>query len=196
MSFNRTRYDECATTAYTSRSVNEGNYRLYPGYVENAQECYSYNGPRNAISDVSTTDKNVLLDWGKMANVESQLQSRTISLSRCNEHQADMDYVKNKTINKTECAVGLNVEDSRFTNPIQSYRSLSTLDLQLQPFLFSNPQCHVIDDRIGLDSRNKIKDSYTMPPARVLDTGQSLPKEETNFKIGYDPCTSSCPKKA
>ena len=39
MSFNRTRYDYCATDAYTSRSVNEGNYRLFPGYVENKQEC-------------------------------------------------------------------------------------------------------------------------------------------------------------
>jgi hypothetical protein len=197
MSFNRTRYDYCATDAYTSRSVNEGNYRLFPGFVENSQECFSYNGPRGSKNDVSTSNKNVLLDWGKMAQVESQLSSRTIALSRCNENQADMDYNNNPIVNKLECANGLNSEDSRFTNPVQTYRSLSTFELQVEPFLFSNPQCHVIDDRIGLDSRNKIKDSYRIPDATYLDYGQALPKENISIPaIGYDICKSdtSCSK--
>jgi len=197
MSFNRTRYDYCATDAYTSRSVNEGNYRLFPGFVENTQECLSYNGPRGSKADVSTSKKTNVLDWGKMAQVESQLTSRTIALSRCNENQADMDYNKNPVVNKLECSAGLNSEDSRFTNPVQSYRSMSTLELQLEPFLFSNPQCHVIDDRIGLDSRNKIKDSYRIPNVTYLDYGQALPRENTQSpSIGYDPCISdnSCPK--
>jgi hypothetical protein len=192
MSFNRTRYDNCATEAYTNRSVNEGNYRLFPGYGENSQECLSYNGPRNSKNDVSTPGKDLLLDWGKMAQVESQLMSRTITLSRCNENQADMDYTKNPVVNKLECSAGLNTEDSRFTNPIQSYRSLSTTELQLQPFLFSNPQCHVIDDRIGLGSRNKVKDTYKVPAAHILDMGQALPKEDPNSPhFGYDPCNSN-----
>jgi hypothetical protein len=194
MSFNRTRYDDCATEAYTGRSVNEGNYRLFPGFVENGDECLSYDGPRGSKNDVSTTSKDILLNWGKMAQVESQLQSRTISLSRCNEKQADMSYGNNETVNKLNCAVPLNAEDTRFTNPIQAYRSMSTLVLQLEPFLFSNPQCHVIDDRIGLNSRSKAKDTYKIPKQVVLDTGAALPKENNTINLGYNPCNNQCAK--
>jgi len=194
MSFNRTRYDDCATEAYTGRSVNEGNYRLFPGFMENGEECLSYDGPRGSKNDVSTSSKDNLLNWGKMAQVESQLQSRTVTLSRCNENQADMTYGNNETVNKLKCAAPLNSEDTRFTNPIQSYRSMSTLVLQLEPFLFSNPQCHVIDDRIGLDSRNKAKDTYRVPKQVVLDRGDALPKENTSINLGYNPCNNQCPK--
>jgi hypothetical protein len=194
MSFNRTRYDDCATEAYTVRSVNEGNYRLFSGFMESGEECLSYDGPRGSKNDVSTAPKKTLLDWGKMAQVESQLQSRTVTLSRCNEFQADMDYGNNERVNKLNCAAPLNSEDTRFTNPIQSYRSMSTLVLQLQPFLFSNPQCHVIDDRIGLNSRSKAKDSYRVPKQPTLDKGEALPKEDTNINLGYNPCQNTCPK--
>ena len=196
MSFNRTRYDDCATDAYTARSINEGNYRLFPGFMENKEQCFSYNGPRGNKSDVSTSEKVPLFDWSKMAQVESQLQSRTIFLSRCNENQADMAYGNNQTVNKLNCAAPLNAEDTRFTNPVQSYRSLSTMILQLQPFLFSNPQCHVIDDRIGLDSRNKAKDSYTIPKVVMVDKGEALPKENPNMELGYNQHRNKtqCPK--
>ena len=195
MSFNRTRYDDCATEAYTGRSVNEGNYRLFPGYVENGEECLSYDGPRGSKNDVSTSSKKVVLDWGKMAQVESQLQSRTVNLSKCNENQADMGYNNNETVNKLNCAAPLNSEDTRFTNPIQAYRSLSTTVLQLQPFLFSNPQCHIIDDRIGLDSRNKAKDTYRIPPNVVFDKGDALPVENPNINLGYNQCRNECVNK-
>ena len=194
MSFNRTRYDDCATEAYTNRSVNEGNYRLFSDFMESGAECLSYDGPRGSKNDVSTTPKNTLLNWGKMAQVESQLQSRTVSLSRCNQNQADMDYGNNEVVNKLNCAASLNSEDTRFTNPIQAYRSMSTLALQIEPYLFSNPQCHVIDDRIGLDSRNKAKDTYRIPKQVVLDTGAALPKENNSINLGYNPCNNQCAK--
>jgi hypothetical protein len=194
MSFNRTRYDDSATEAYTGRSVNEGNYRLFSGFAENGEECLSYNGPRGSKNDVSTTSKSTLLDWGKMAQVESQLQSRSIKLSQSNENQADMKYTNNETVNKLNCAAPLNSEDTRFTNPVQAYRSMSTLSLQLEPFLFSNPQCHIIDDRIGLDSRNKAKDTYIIPQKVILDNGEALPKENASINLGYNPCNSQCAK--
>jgi hypothetical protein len=196
MSFNRTRYDQCATEAYTDRSVNEGNYRLFSGFVENTNECLSYNGPRGSKNDVSTPKKDAsLLNWGKMAQVESQLQSRTKNLSKCNENSADMDYGKNEVVKKVDCEKKLNSEDSRFTYPTQAFRSMSLTTYQLQPFLFSNPQCHIIDDRQGLDSRNKAKDSYKIPSPSVLDKGEALPKENPHAPVlGYSPCNQQCSK--
>ena len=32
MSFNRLRYDECATKLHNERSIGMGDYRLFPGY--------------------------------------------------------------------------------------------------------------------------------------------------------------------
>jgi hypothetical protein len=195
MSFNRTRYDESATKLYTDRSVSEGNYRLYPGYVESKQECLSYDGPRGSKNDVSTSKKSNLLNWGNMAQIESQLQSRTIKLSKSNEKAADMDYNKNETVNKLNCSPALNAEDTRFTYPTQSFRSMSLTSYQLQPFLYSNPQCHIIDDRIGLDSRNKAKDTYRIPEAKIIDKGDALPKENPNApSLGYSPCAQQCNK--
>jgi hypothetical protein len=131
-----------------------------------------------------------------MAQIESQLQSRTIKLSKSNEKAADMDYNKNETVNKLNCSPALNAEDTRFTYPTQSFRSMSLTSYQLQPFLYSNPQCHIIDDRIGLDSRNKDKDSYTIPKVVMVDKGEALPKENPNMELGYNQYrnTTQCPK--
>ncbi len=196
MSFNRTRYDQSATEAYVGRSVNEGNYRLFPGFVENSNECLSYDGPRGSKNDVSTSKKDSnLLNWGKMAQVESQLQSRTKVLTKGNENVADMDYGKNEVVKKVSCEKKLNSEDSRFTYPTQAFRSMSLTSYQLQPFLFSNPQCHIIDDRQGLDSRNKAKDTYKIPLPVVLDKGDALPKENPNAPVlGYSPSNQQCSK--
>jgi hypothetical protein len=176
MSFSRIRYDKCATDLHTHRSVDVGEYRLFPGFVENSNQCFSATGPVGSKVDVSTTKQKCSLDWGEMTNVESELQSRNIPLTDCNNNRTNNHYNKNKVFNKAVCSPMLNSEDTRFTNPVQVYRSMSILDLQLQPWLFSNPQCHVIDDRIGLDSRNKAKDSYVMPLADFVDNGEVLPK--------------------
>jgi hypothetical protein len=68
----------------------------------------------------------------------------------------------------------LNTEDTRFTNPIQSYRSMSLTAYQLQPWLFSNPQCHIQDDRIGLGSRISVKDNYKLNYPEFLDNYKVL----------------------
>ena len=56
MSFNRMRYDDCATKLHVERSICEGNYRLFPGFVENPEECLSFDGPRGSKADVSTAE--------------------------------------------------------------------------------------------------------------------------------------------
>ena len=177
MSFSRIRYDECATKLQTQRSVDVGQYRLYPGYVENCDQCFSATGPIGSKVDVSTAKNACSLNWGEMAHIESELQSRNIPLTDCNDNQTNTHYNKNKVFNKATCSPMLNAEDTRFTNPVQAYRSMSTTAYQLQPWLISNPQCHVQDDRIGLGSRNKAKDSYKMVLPEFMDKGEALPRE-------------------
>jgi len=180
------RYDNCATKLHVERSVGEGNYRLFPGFVESSDECLSFDGPRGSKVDVSTAKRDITLDWGSMAKIESDLLRLNVPLTDCNENATNLDYYKNKTFNKLGCSPYLNAEDTRFSFPLQAFRSMSTTAYQLQPWLFSNPQCHVLDDRTGLNSRNKAKDSFRTPVPDFLDNGEALPKENSNGPaLGY-----------
>jgi len=193
MAFSRTKYDDCATKLHVGRSIGEGEYRLFPGFNESAQGCLSYDGPRNSKNDVSTARKKEVLDWGRMAQIESDLKSLNIPLTNCNENAVNMDYGKNETVNKLACNDILSAEDTRFTYPLQAFRSMSLTSYQLQPFLFSNPQCHIQDDRIGLDSRNKAKDTFKTPKPNMVDKGEALPKENPNSPpLGYVPPQAQC----
>lgn len=183
MSFSRVKYDNCSTELHNKRSVSVGEYRLFPGYVENCQQCYSVTGPIGSKVDVSTAKDACSLDWGEMAQIESDLTSRNMPLTDCNEGASNVNYNKNKTVNKAACSPMLNSEDTRFTNPVQAYRSMSLTSYQLQPHLFSNPQCHIIDDRIGLGSRITAKDSYKMPLPTFMDNGEALPKETKKSRM-------------
>ena len=160
MSFSRLRYDECATKLHNQRSVGVGEYRLFPGFVENCEQCYSLTGPVGSRSDVSTAKNACSLNWGEMSQIESELQSRNVPATECNENATNINYSKNKVYDKKVCSSLLNTEDTRFTFPIQSFRSMSLTSYHLQPWLFSNPQCHIHDNRIGLGSRNIGKDTY------------------------------------
>jgi hypothetical protein len=169
MSFNRLRYDDCATKLHNKRSVGIGEYRLSFNNVENNNQCYSLTGPIGSKSDTSTAKNNCSINWGEMTQIESDLQSRNIPASECNENATNLNYSKNKVFDKKVCNSMLNTEDTRFTNPIQSYRSMSLTAYQLQPWLFSNPQCHIQDDRIGLGSRIIVKDNYKLNCPEFLD---------------------------
>lgn len=178
MSFSRIRYDDCATKLHDQRSVGVGDYYLFPGFAENCDQCFSATGPVGSKVDVSTAKTKCKLNWGEMAHIESELQSRNLPLTECNENVVNNNYDKNKVYNKTVCSPFLNAEDSRFTNPVQAYRSMSLTSYQLQPWLFSNPQCHVLDDRLGLNSRNKAKDTYKMALPDFVDKGDAFPTEK------------------
>lgn len=160
MAFSRIRYDDCSTKLYTTRSVGEGDYRLFGGFNENCSSCVSTTGPIGSKVDVSTPKYNPQTEWGEMAHIESELLNLNIPLNRCNENATNTHYDKNKVINKNVCSPFLNAEDSRFTYPVQAFRSMSLTSYQLQPFLYSNPQCNIIDDRTGSNTRNNVKDNY------------------------------------
>ena len=70
MSFNRIKYDNCATELATKQSVGYGDYRLQGNPNESCSSCMSFNGPRGAKSDVSLVKTN--LNWGEMAQLESK----------------------------------------------------------------------------------------------------------------------------
>ena len=72
MSFNRTRYDKCAYTLETNRSVQQGDYRLFGPFAENCNECFSYDGPIGSKSDVSLVKKPSELCFKDMAQTESE----------------------------------------------------------------------------------------------------------------------------
>ena len=161
MSFSRIKYDECATKLHNERSVGIGEYRLSFDNFENNNQCQSPMGPLGSKSGISTAKNNCLANWGEMAQIESDLQSRNIPITDCNENATNINYSKNKIFDKKLCSPLLNTEDTRFTFPTQSYRSMSLTSYQLQPWLFSNPQCHIKEDRIGLGSRHIGKTNFT-----------------------------------
>jgi hypothetical protein len=161
MSFSRIKYDECATKLHNQRSVGIGEYRLSFDNFENNNQCQSLMGPLGSKSGISTAKNNCLANWGDMAQIESDLQSRNIPITDCNENATNINYSKNNIFDKKLCSPLLNTEDTRFTFPTQSYRSMSLTSYQLQPWLFSNPQCHIKEDRIGLGSRYIGKANFT-----------------------------------
>jgi hypothetical protein len=70
MSFNRLRYDDCATKLHNKRSVGIGEYRLSFDNVENNNQCYSLTGPIGSKSDTSTAKNNCSINWGEMTQIE------------------------------------------------------------------------------------------------------------------------------
>ena len=100
MSFNRLRYDDCATKLYNQRTVGVGEYRLFPGYVENCNQCYSLTGPIGSKVDVSTAKNGSSINWSDMTQIESELQSRNISATECNENATNLQYSKNRVVDK------------------------------------------------------------------------------------------------
>jgi hypothetical protein len=175
MSFNRIKYDKCAYDLQIGRSTAPGDYRLFGSFAENCDQCFSYNGPVGAKSDVSLARK--MDDLTFMAQVESELSWRNQLLSDCNDNTSPLD--KHELEHKPVCTNKLTSEDTRFSHPIDNFRSMSLTNYQIEPYLPVNPQCHVqpINDRAGLNSRNWTKDNYVMPDQQFWDNAEALPKQ-------------------
>jgi hypothetical protein len=177
MSFNRTKYDQCAYNLEITRSTDPGNYRLFGSFAENANQCLSYDGPVGSKSDVSLAKEPLDLRFNNMAEVESELSWRNQLLTKCN----DKKTVKEHTLyHKPTCSKKLVPEDTRFTHPLDNYRCLSLTNYQVEPYLHVNPQCHIqeINDLVGMNSRLFTKDNYKTPTQEFLDKGEALPKEK------------------
>jgi hypothetical protein len=176
MSFNRTKYDECAYNLQMGRSRDPGNYRLAPEFAENCNQCFSATGPVGGKADVSTSKKIGELTFGSMAETESHLSWRNQSLNKCNI--LTQPFSKSQVNHKPVCSNKLTPEDTRFTFPIDNYRGMSLTSYMVSPYLPVNPQCHIQDscDTIGLNSRLAAKDTYKLPKAQMWDKGEALPK--------------------
>lgn len=176
MSFSRIKYDKSAYDLQMKRSTEPGNYRLYGPSAESCDSCFSYDGPIGAKSDVSLVKKSSELSFEKMVQVESDLSWRNNKLSKNNNGLVALD--NSMLINKPSCSNKLTPEDTRFTHPINDFRSMSLTNLQVHPHLQVNPQCHVqeLSNRLGMNSRLYAKDFYKIPAQEFIDNGEALPK--------------------
>ena len=181
MSFSRINYDINAYDLKLNRSIGPGDYRLFKGYNENCSKCFSYDGPKNAKSDVYTVGKtNYDIEWSMMTEAETHLQNRVNKLVDDNEYGKNDDYLK-LHINplKPPCSESLISEDTRFSYPLEAFRSMDTTSYHYSPFLFVNPQCEIedYDFRNGLNSRIIVKDSFIPMKTVPIDQTSILPNE-------------------
>jgi hypothetical protein len=179
MSSNRTIYDQPAYDLKMSRSTGPGDYRLFGSFAENTNQCFSSFGPVGAKSDVSIVKKPLELQFGTMAQAESALSWRHRKLSKYNNDSSPMHSMS--VNNKVSCSNKLTSEDTRFTNPLDNYRSMSLTSYMLNPYLPVNPQCHILDsdDLIGLNSRLWSKDNFKPVMPTPLDQCIDLPYPAT-----------------
>jgi hypothetical protein len=187
MSWNRTKYEECAYNLQMQRSTQPGDYRLYANYAENCNQCFSDNGPVGSKSDVSIAKDSMDLSFTNLADVESQLSWRGHKLNNCNDPIDKLD--EKKLRHKPTCTSKLVSEDTRFTNPLDNYRGLSLTSYMVNPHLPINPQCVLqpVDDKVGLNSRLFVKDNFKPTPTALMmvDKGSALPVANPEQQPGY-----------
>jgi hypothetical protein len=191
MSFNRVTYDKSAYDLQMQRSVGQGDYRLFAPFAENIDQCLSMDGPVGSKADVSTVKKPNSLSFKEMTDVESALSWRSQRLTKSNDNinlEGKFDIY-----HKESCTKKLVSQDTRFTHPLDNYRSMSLTPLMIQPYLPVNPQCNQIsnNDLIGLNSRLSAKDCYNIPDVVVWDNGDALPidnGEPINNEVYYKAC--------
>jgi len=190
MSFTRTKYDNEAYDLKMERSTGPGDYRLFIESNENCSKCLSYDGPRNAKSNVLIADDNNMNQWGTMAEVESHLTNRVNKLTDTNIYGKN-DYYKNISVsNKQDCKEELNSEDTRFSFPLESFRCMDLTSYHYSPFLHVNNQCEIQDERSrkGVNSRLSVKDNFVVTNPTPIDESNILPPADNlNIVIGNTP---------
>ena len=194
MSFSRINYDQCAYDLKMDRSTAPGNYRLFPGYVDNCKKCYPYNRPTNSKEQVSTARKDCDNGFGSMADVESELTNRKNYLEKCNKEGKNNGYLKTKVYHKPLCERSMECEDTRFTNPLDNYRGMSLTGFYFTPYLHVNPQCQIQSERNrdGNSTRQMVKDCYKLPNQEYWDKGKGLPPKPK--KVSRKGCKMCCSK--
>ena len=160
MSFNRTNYDFDAYNLQMSRNNNIENYRFLGEFAENVNQCYTNCNQQGAKSDVSLVRKLDDLSFASLAENESNLSWRNNKLSKSN----DNFYTSiQKVYNKPDCPCLLS-EDTRFSNPIDNYRSMSLTSYHYTPYLIINPlsKFQNLNEKHGLSSRIISKDTFKL----------------------------------
>lgn len=185
MSFTRTKYDDEAYDLKLERSTGPGDYRLFIDGNENCNKCLSYDGPRNAKSDTSIANHEGINQWGNMADVESHLTNRVNQLTDTNIYGKNDNYKNIPVKNKNKCDKLLESEDTRFSFPLEAYRCMDLTAYHYSPFLHINGQCEIQEDRIGLNSRSLVKDTFIVNRPTPLDQTATLPPQQN---IEFDIC--------
>jgi hypothetical protein len=180
MSFTRIKYDNDAYDLKLNRETGPGDYRLLMVNNENCNKCSSYNGTRNSKSDVAIRGSDTTNQWGPMAEIESHLTNRVNKLIDSNGYGVNDEYKKLSTDVPVNCTNFLDFEDTRFTNPIEAYRCMDLTSYHYSPFLYVNSQCEYQEDRIGMNSRLKVKDSFKVSVPKMMDQENVLPKRNQN----------------
>jgi hypothetical protein len=180
MSFSRIKYDQNSYDLKLDRATGPGDYRLFKGNSENCGKCYSNNGSIGSKNDISVAGDSGDNQWAPMADLESKLTNRVNKLSDGNEYGKNDDYKNYPVFNKTECSNNMISQDTRFTNPIEAYRCMDNTEYHYTPFLFVNPQCEIQGDRIGLNSRLRVKDTYKIHIPSPIDQSNILPPPNSN----------------
>lgn len=194
MASSRIKYDKCTTKLSVERSTDPGNYRLFRPFAENCNTCYSNNGPKGSIKDSSEVRKTCSEGFGELIDLESEIVNRVLPLNECNSKECNRGYLekKSKLIHQKDCNKKMEIEDTRFTNPITNYREMSLTNYFYNPHLPINPQNHIqrTGDRNGISTRHLAKDQYRIPKQDMWDQTPILPPRK-NLKIQNDLSYSS-----
>ena len=198
MSFSRINYDESAYDLKMERSTAPGDYRFFPHYHEIKDKCYPYNDPTNGKQQVSLVREDCDMTFTDMAHVESILTNRIKPLQNGNLEGKNDEHLKEKVHHKQNCTNYLEMEDTRFTNPVDTYRGMSLTEFFFTPYLHVNPQCQYQTNvnKVGNSSRLWVKDNYTTPDQNEWDEGEGLPPKVKSEipeaeQIG-ESCTYTC----
>jgi len=165
--FGRLTYDQCYINEETKRSTMIGDYNLYYGQSQHDNSCISLDGPRNNRNNNSSENsKNTL---GERAEIESHLSNRDEPETKCCRNRSLDDKRKRISRNlqyNTQCNEYLNPQHSRLNQPIDNFRGLSTINLQVD-YPIIDPQENVfyghnnnMNDRFGSNTRLEAKDTY------------------------------------
>ncbi len=195
MSFSRINYDESAYNLRMERSKAPGEYRLNGYWCESCDKCLPYNDPTNSKSQVSLVKEPTDLTFTKMAHVESILTNRVKKLQNGNLEGKNNEHLDEKLHHAQKCNNHLEAQDTRFTNPLDTYRGMSLTSYAFTPYLHVNPQCQIQSskERNGSSSRLLVKDTYNMPDQNAWDKGKALPPDAPDF-IEDKKCKYVCDK--
>lgn len=171
--FSRLTYDQCYIDEETKQSIKPGEYNLYYGQNQHDNQCHSLDGPRNdRVHNSSENSKSTL---GERTELESKLSNRDEPASKCSESRTLSDKRKGIASNlkhHVQCDEYLNPQHSRLNEPIDNFRGLSTINLQLD-YPIIDPKVSVfyghnktvlpeqnVNSRFGNSTRLEAKDTY------------------------------------
>jgi hypothetical protein len=186
MSFTRVFYDPDDFSDKQSASSNYINYRIFPEFAEVKSKCIPVFGPTSNSSSYDSMNK--LPDLESIKNVESKLTRRSVPLTR--DDKGSQDIPSMNPIPYCNMA-SLTGEDTRFTHPIDDYRSISATEYYMQPYMPVNPQDTITQMVLsGNSSRIAAKDSFVMKSHVSWDDSNFYPKgpekiKDLNSTVGF-----------